>query len=37
MNFLFDTELLTAVCHLYRMEKFDKVLTTYKILLLGSG
>ena len=35
--FLFDTEVSTAACHLDRMEISDKVLTTYKIPLLGSG
>jgi len=28
---LFDTEVLTAACHLDRMEISDKVLITYKI------
>jgi len=36
-EFLFDTEVLTAACHLDRMEISDKVLITYKIPHLGSG
>ena len=36
-EFLFDTEVSTAACHLDRMEISDKVLITYKIPHLGSG
>ena len=36
-EFLFNTEVSTAACHLDRMEIYDKVMITYKIPHLGSG